>query len=182
MREIEVRKGLKKTSIVLYDDIDQMPIERFNKANKYWMLHDNLGSTFQDIDLQHINRLMLVADNKEKLVKELENLRILVYNIINEINPNHMAFACLVYSIDGKVCDDLSEEGIKKTIKLLNDRGITEGDIKKKLSGKKSMKIWNYFSPVYFKTFFQLLTGRNSKRSPLRLQTRLLREKIMMMR
>ena len=37
--------GLKKTTLLMYDDIDQLPIERFNKANKYWMLHDNIGSS-----------------------------------------------------------------------------------------------------------------------------------------
>lgn len=157
MREVEIRKGLKKTSIVLYDDIDQMPIERFNKANKYWMLHDNLGSTFQDIDLQHINRLMLLADNKEKLIKELENLRILIYNIINEINPNHMAFACLVHSIDGKVCDDLSEEGINRTLKKLNEIGLTEGELKKKTKEVRT-KIYGDLELRYPEIFKNILS------------------------
>lgn len=132
MREVVIHKGLKKTVVVLYDDIDQMPIERFNKVNKYWMLHDNLGSSFADIDATHISRLMLVADNKEKSLKELENLRILIYNVISEINPSHMAFACLVDAIDGVKCDDLSEDGLKRTLKTLNDKGLTEGELKKK--------------------------------------------------
>jgi aspartyl-tRNA synthetase len=133
MREFEFRKGLKKHTVVLYDDIDQLPIERFNKANKYWMLHDNLGSSFTDIDTTHISRLILVADNKEKVVKELENLRILIYNIINEVNPSQMAFACLVDSIDGKEITDISEEGIKRTLKLLSDIGFSEA-LKKKVN------------------------------------------------
>lgn len=125
MKEITLRKGLKRTKIVLYDDIDQMPIDRFNKVNKYWMLHDNLGSSFTDIDSTHIGKLILVADNKEKVLKELENLRILIYNVINEVNPSHMAFACLVHSIDDKEVTDLSEDGIKRTLKDLNDAGLT---------------------------------------------------------
>ena len=79
MREVVINKGLKKTVLTMYDDIDQMPIERFNKANKYWMLHDNIGSTFQDIDSLHINRLILLAENKDKTLKELDNLRKLNY-------------------------------------------------------------------------------------------------------
>jgi hypothetical protein len=132
MREVVINKGLKKTVLTMYDDIDQMPIERFNKANKYWMLHDNIGSTFQDIDSLHINRLILVAENKDKTLKELDNLRILIYNVINEVNPTHMAFACLIDSIAGKKCDDLSEEGIRRTLKTLNEIGLTEGVLKKK--------------------------------------------------
>lgn len=156
----------------MYDDIDQLPIERFNKANKYWMLNDNLGSTFQDIDTIHINRMVMVADNKEKVLKELENLRILIYNVINEVNPSHMSFACLVYSINGKVCDDLSEEGIKKTLNILNNAGLTEEILKKKLqkTERKSMPIWKYISPAYFTIFFQLLTGLNLKKKQLKWQ------------
>ena len=61
MRELTIWRKLRKTKLTVYDDIDQLPIERFNKANKYWMLHYNLGSSFTDIDQTHISRLILVA-------------------------------------------------------------------------------------------------------------------------
>jgi hypothetical protein len=137
MREVEINSGIKKffrkTKLVIHDDIDQLPIDRFNKINKYWMLNDNIGSTFQDIDNNHIAKLILVADNKEKVIKEIENLRILIYNVIKEVNPTHMAFACMIHSIDGVLNDDLSEEGIRKTLKKLNDAGVTEYLLKKKM-------------------------------------------------
>jgi len=125
MKEIK----LKRQTILLYDDIDQLPIEVFNKVNKYWMLHDNIGSSFEDIDSTHLAKLFLLINNPEKLKKELENLRILVFNIINEVNPRHMAFAALIYSIDNKEITDRSDEGLKRTLKRLD---ITEGDLKKK--------------------------------------------------
>ena len=137
MHEIEIRGGIKrffkKTKVVIHDDIDQLPIERFNKINKYWMLHDNIGSSFQDIDTTHISKIILVADNKDKVLKEIENLRILIYNIIHEVNPNHMAFACMVASIDDEPNDDLSEAGCRKTLKKLNDAGVTNYLLKKKM-------------------------------------------------
>ena len=125
MKEIK----LKRQTILLYDDIDQLPIEVFNKVNKYWMLHDSLGSSFEDIDGNHLAKLFLLLKNPDKLKHELENLRILVYNIINEINPRHMAFAALVHSIDGKEITDRSDEGLRRTLKML---AITEGELKKK--------------------------------------------------
>ena len=156
MREFEIHTGIKKlfrkTTIVLHDDIDQLTIDRFNKINKYWMLHDNIGSTFQDIDNSHIAKLILIADNKEKLVKELENLRILVFNIINEVSPTQMAFACLIESIDGKPNEDLSEEGIKKTLKGLSDAGLTIGVLKKKMKEVKE-KIYSDLE-AYFPSLF----------------------------
>lgn len=132
MRQITWRKGLKAHSIEMFDDIDQLPIERFNKANKYWMLDDNIGSSFTDIDRTHISRIILVADNKEKVLKEIENLRILIYNVISEVNPSHMAFACLVETIDGEQVGDYSEEGIRRTLKRLSDLGFTAESLKKK--------------------------------------------------
>jgi len=78
--------------------------------------------------------MILVADNKEKILKEIENLRILIFNIISEVNPSHMAFACLVAEIDGEETEDLSEEGIRRTLKRLNEIGLTEREFKKKMS------------------------------------------------
>ena len=137
MRELIIHSGFKKlykrTKIVLYDDIDQLSIEQFTKINKYWMLHDNLGSSFSDIDNNHISKILMVADNKDKVIKEVENLRLLIHDIINEINPSMMAFACLVHSINGKEITDYSDEGIRKILKALNDSGLKIGDLKKKM-------------------------------------------------
>ncbi len=128
-----IRKGFKKTVLKLYDDIDQLPIERFNKANKYWMLHDNIGSSIQDFDLNHFNKLALLAGDEEKCKAELHNLRILMFNIQNEINVEHLSFACLVHSVDGKECTDLSEDALSALLKSLSDKGMTQEFIKKKL-------------------------------------------------
>lgn len=134
---------LKKTRVKLYDNIDQLSIERFNKANKYWMLHDNIGSSISDFDLNHYNKLILLAGDKQKCIAELNNLRILIYNIQNEINVEHLSFACLVHSIDGELQTDLDEDSLNKVLKRLSDKGLTQENLKKKLmrSRKESMKI-----------------------------------------
>ena len=117
---------------MLYDDIEQLPVERYNRANKFWMLSDNLGNSFEDIDRMHLQRLLLVADNKEKVLKEINNLRVLVYNVIHEVHPEQLAFAALVHSIDGSERNDLSDEGLKKTIAELSRLGLSIGEVKKK--------------------------------------------------
>lgn len=132
MREIVLHKGLKRTKLLLYTDTDQLPAERFSKVNKFWMLHDELGNSFDDIDKIHISRLLISLDDKEKSKKVIDNLRVLIHNIINEINPESMAFACLIYSIDGVELTDLSDENLKRTIKYLSDRGLTVDVLKKK--------------------------------------------------
>ncbi len=139
---IEVKfGGLKKTTLKIYDDIDQLPIERFNKANKYWMLHDNIGSSIGDFDSNHFNKIALLAGDKEKCKAALQNWRILYFNIINEINAEHLSFACLIHSINGKENDDLSEDALNKVLKDLSDRGLTQELLKKKIQklGRKSI-------------------------------------------
>jgi soluble cytochrome b562 len=156
MKEIVINKGIKKffksTKIVLYDDIDQLSIDQFNRINKYWMLHDNIGSSFVDIDNNHLAKIMIVADNQDKVKKEVENMRLLIYNIINGINPSLMAFACLVHSIDGKEITDYSDEGIKKILKILNNSGLTIGELKKKMKEVRE-KVYNELE-LYFPDLF----------------------------
>jgi len=132
MRELKIGKH----TLILQDDIEQMSIAQFNKVNKYWMLSDSLGSDFADIDKLHLARLLLVAGDKDKTIKEVNNLRILVHNIIEEISPEQLAFIALIHSIDGKILDDYSEDNLKR---LATELPLKIVDIKKKTSVRKSM-------------------------------------------
>jgi hypothetical protein len=134
MREEKIGKH----NVVFQDDIEQMSINQFNKVNKYWMLSDSLGSDFADIDRMHLTRIAIVAGDKDKVIKEVNNLRILVHNIINEVSPEQLAFVALIHSIDGRVVTDYSEDNLKKIIRELP---IKVGDVKKKRYAKKSTLI-----------------------------------------
>lgn len=138
MRELILHKGLTRTKVLLYTDIEQLPADRFSKVNKFWMLSDELGSSFQDIDTIHITRIALSLHDRVKAKKVLDNLRVLIYNIINEVNPESLAFACMIYSIDGVELTDLSDENLKRVIKMLSDKGLTIDILKKKV--KRSEK------------------------------------------
>ena len=101
----------------MYADIEQLTAEKFSKVNKYWMLDDELGNSFADIDRIHMTRLILSLDDKEKAKKVIDNMRVLIHNIINEVNPESLAFACLIHSIDGVEIKDMSDENLKRTLK-----------------------------------------------------------------
>ena len=133
MKEFTIMKGIKRTHIKIYDDIDQMPIARFMLVNKYWMLHDSIGSSIEDFDANHYTKFTLIAGDKDKTLKELANFRILIYNIMNEINVQHLSFACLIYSINDKEITDLSEGNLKQILHELSLAGLTQDGLKKKL-------------------------------------------------
>jgi len=134
MNELVIKKGIRRTRVKIYDDINQMPITRFMLANKYWMLDDSIGSNIGDFDRNHYSKFTLIAGDKDKILKELTNFRILIYNIMNEINVQHLSFAVLVYSINDREITDLSENSLKKVLKELSEAGLTQELLKKKLN------------------------------------------------
>ena len=133
MTELILRKGVHRTKVLLYDDIEQMPIIRFNKMNKYWMLNDAIGSSIGDFDKNHYGKLQLLVEDKEKMLKQLENFRILVYNVMNEVNVDHLSFACMVYSINGETQSDLGEDSLRGVLTRLSGLGLTQEVLKKKV-------------------------------------------------
>lgn len=152
----------------MYDDIEELPVERFNKANKYWMLSDHLGNSFDDIDRVHLNKLYYVAGNKEKTLKEINNLRVLVHNIIREVHPNQLAFACLIYSIDGVEVTDITDDGLKRLIKELSDRGLSVGEVKKKTIKEKIQGELEDYFPERFRNGMTLTYWSEIKKRTLK--------------
>jgi hypothetical protein len=96
------------------------------------MLHDNIGSSIEDFDKNHYSKFLILSEEKEKMLKQLENFRILVYNIMNEVNVLHLSFACMVHSVNGEEVKDLGEDNLRKLLKRLSDLGLTEETLKKK--------------------------------------------------
>lgn len=118
--------NVKGKVVKIYDSIEDMPIENFKAYNRFLLIDSGIGSDFEDVD-KHIERVAaFMATDKEAAVQELQNLRQNLYYIQQNINPKLMAFAALVYEIDGKNISDLSDDGIKNTVAMM-------GDIKKGL-------------------------------------------------
>lgn len=141
MIEIKVRKFLKVHRVELYDNIEQIPIRNLNKLQKYQLITSGIGSTIGEFD-SHFERLsqLIAGDSKSKAMTELANVRHLFWHLLNEISPDSLAFACMVYSINGQEVTDISDPGIEKTAAQLLDMGITQKllrdksrEVKKKL-------------------------------------------------
>ena len=132
MKEVE----LAGHKVVLYVSIDELPIARFHKYNRYLLVDAGVGSEISDFD-NHIERVVRYIRNKdnESAGKELENLRQNVFMVLSEQNIKHLSFACLVKTIDGKANDDLSPDGLAKVLEKLSD--TPRGDIQENLSSVK---------------------------------------------
>lgn len=100
----------------VYDSIDELPIVNFQKYNKYLLIDAGIGSDIDSIDAHMAKIAKLVRVDTKKALQELQNMRQNMYMITSEISPKYLAFASLIYSIDGKVVTDLSDENLKSIL------------------------------------------------------------------
>ena len=118
--------SLANRTIKLYDSIDEMPIENFQRYNKYIIIDAGLGSDIDSVD-EHIVQIakLINSGDKKKAMQELQNMRQNMHMIVSGISPRYMAFAALVYSIDGKKVESQSDTSLQE---LLSD--LKKADVK----------------------------------------------------
>lgn len=110
-----------KHKITMYDAVEELPIHRFHRFNKMILLDSGIGSDMSDVD-KHLQKLaLLIKSDLAQAVTEIENIRQNIYMVLSECSPKHLAFAALVTSIDGKECNDLSDEGLQRVVDMLSD-------------------------------------------------------------
>lgn len=156
---------LGKFDVVLYDSIDELPMSRFHKYNKMVLIDSGVGSDLSDIDV-HIEKAIRYAKKNPDLVgAELNNLRQNIFFIQSEISPRFIAFAVLVKSIDGKECNDLSDDGLQKTLAYFSDTPINEitdliESVKKKIDEELQLYFPKLFEDSTVKEYYDELRNR----------------------
>ena len=151
-----------KHTVEMYDSIDELPIQRFQKYNKYLLIDSGVGSDLQDV-LNHIERAKIyIKANPVMAATELDNLRQSIYLVTEEMSPKYMAFAVLVNKIDGKVMDDMSDAGLKKVLEILSEakKGWLDGvlnSVKKKIDRELSLYFPGKFDDATQKEYFDNL-------------------------
>ncbi len=149
--------------VEFYDDIDELPIVRFHKWQKYLLIDSGIGADMVAFD-QHIEkaRRYCKIGKPELAEKELMNMRQNVYFIQQELTPAHLAFATLVTSIDGKRCDDLSESAIREIAAQFADMPNKEltaqiGAVKKKINAELMLYFPHLFADSDVKEYYDLM-------------------------
>lgn len=108
-------------TVKLYDSIDEMPMANYHRFNKYIIFDSGLAPDANGV-IGHLSRMneLLNAESYDKLRIELQNTYQAINFIMNDVSPVSMAFACMVYSIDGEEVTDLSDEALKLLSYRLN--------------------------------------------------------------
>lgn len=162
MRDIK----LKGHKVEIYTSIEELPMVRFHKYNKCLLVDAGIGSDLSAVD-GHIERVVryIRSGRMDDASKELENYRQNIYMILQEMSPQHMAFACLVAKIDGKPYDDISDEGLHKVLELLGDvpmKDMTANQdaVKKKIDEELTLYFPQIFDDASSKEYYDKLKER----------------------
>lgn len=152
--------------VVVYNSIDELPMERFHRYNKMLLVDAGVGSEISDFDarIERCVRYIRKGEN-ENAAKELDNLRQNVFLIMQEQGVRDLSFACLVQSIDGEPCNDISEEGLTKVLERLGGvprRQMTDAlqSVKKKIDDELSVYFPDIFNDVESKEWYDTLKRR----------------------
>ena len=163
---IMVTVKIGKHTVEMYDAIDELPIVRFHKYQKLLLIDAGIGADITAFDQRIEKARRFLMDGKtDKAQQELENLRQAVYLIQAGISPKHRAFAALVAKIDGRDCNDLSDDGLAKLTESLNDVPEKEltaqlDAVKKKIDGELRLYFPGIFADSEIKEYYDLLKKR----------------------
>lgn len=151
--------------IKVYDSIDELPIINFQKYNKYVLIDSGLGSDIDSVNSHIANLVALLNSDLKKAQQQLQNLQQSLYLLVSEISPKNLAFAALIYSFDGEIISDMSDENLKRILSLINTEKQSNIDnifseIKKKLSSELEIYFPKEFSNVREKEIYDLLKKR----------------------
>ncbi len=137
----------RKTEVIFYDSIEEMPHRRYMKFNKEMMRSNEVGNTMADV-IKRINRAMgfIGANEGDKAMKELSNARMAFNYSQAELEPKGLALAAMVKSINGVEVEDITTSGLQNTLDVLQRIGITKKEVEDTADGikKKSNKSSKY--------------------------------------
>lgn len=138
MRELK----LKKTTVKLYENIREFPVIRKHEFTKLLMQDMQLGDSMDSVGRHFADwhKYIQLGQHREA-VQEAKNLHNNFFNMINGIGIRSYSFATFVCSINDKPYEDLSKNGVDRTIRRLDKAGLTQGmvddflnEVKKKLT------------------------------------------------
>lgn len=139
MRILTSDKGVK---ITFYASAKECPIDRYIEFQKYLIIESGIGSSISDVSLRYSKIKAFIEEGKlQDALIENENAFKCVNSALNGVSYMSIAFACLVATMGGEICEDLTEEGLQLVAEKIKTCGLTQQnledsieDVKKKIN------------------------------------------------
>lgn len=163
--------NLGQHKVTMYESIEELPIERFQKYNKMLMIDAGLGSDLTALDA-HLAKVseFIKAGELNNAATEIDNLRQTLFNVQNGQTPHFLSLIPLMAEIDGEPLTDISDENLQAVYERLKDVTFgqyeqTASEVKKKIEteieiyfaqGGTSATAKEYYELVRQKALLQL--------------------------
>jgi hypothetical protein len=120
-----------KLSVVFYDSIDELPILRYHKFNKFISIDAGIGENPEDA-ARHINAIRDANHRKdfERVEQLAQNLQQCLAFSVSNVSPKSLAYAVMIKSIDGVEQTDITEYGLETTLQKVLGHGVSWGMVK----------------------------------------------------
>lgn len=134
-----------KHKVKIYDSIDEMTVARYHRWNQMMVLNEGIGLTPEGLNgrLANVSRL-IDAERADAAKVELHNIAVALSVARAGADMQTRALAATVAEIDGEPTDDLTNDGLDKTVARLQEI-ITKGErdgildaVKKKIDSELS--------------------------------------------
>jgi len=144
-------------NVQIYEDLDDMPIGRLERFYEHILQQWGTGNGIEGV----FDRLAdlekhAYAKRYEECISEIMNLRGSINATLKGLNYTHLAFACLVRSVDGVPCEGWSDDAIQLIHEKL--KGAPEKTVKAVVKKKIHILL----------KYLKLFTRRGSGNSTLR--------------
>ena len=125
MREITLGS---KHRVKIYDSIDEMTVARYHRWNQMMVLNEGVGLTVEGLSGRLANVANLIdAERPDAAKVELHNIAVALSVTRAGADMQTRALAATVAEIDGEPTDDLTSDGLDKTVERLQGI-ITKGE------------------------------------------------------
>jgi hypothetical protein len=99
-------------------------MERYVLFQMYSLI-DNQAAAKTESIRHNLSKIMKIAEKDPEAVARLAQSSLVALDFIEtNVSPESLYFACLVKKVNGETRDDISEEGLKKTVDLIAKRGF----------------------------------------------------------
>jgi hypothetical protein len=122
--------------LTMYDNIQELPVKRFQSYNLNTMIDAGIGSDIEAFDNKCVTIRRLMRTDHAAADRELVNMQTTLRMIMSSTSPKMRSFVVLIKSIDGRKLDDedMTEDGINAIIKELGEKRLTIDRVKDFLS------------------------------------------------
>lgn len=149
---------------LFYTSSEEIPHVRYVLFNQDLVRVKQVGSGPYDLQERNTRaRQYKKMGDYESMEKELSNQSLLLSYLFNGYSPEGIALAVICKSIGGVEKDDLTQDGLKRTLDELHKLGITKLEVDETLIDvkKKSKRNWKCFSLLVSKAKMWLSMQRS---------------------